>query len=110
MNVADRREFAEAVLIDHDPDHQGDTPGRCNLCGYVRHPCATFTLAEYLLQALDAADPDGKELIAVPHNDDWFDVCIQLRDHNFSLTDDHCKAAASLIEAVLRARGEWPYV
>ena len=49
-------------------------------------------------------------LIAVPDNDDWFDVCIQLRDHNFFLTDDHCKAAASLIEAVLRARGEWPYV
>ena len=74
MNVADRREFAEAVLIDHDP-----------------------------------ASPDGKVLIAVPDNDDWFDVCIQLRDHNFFLTDDHCKAAASLIEAVLRARGEWPY-
>src|SRR5690606_41134102 len=98
MNVADRREFAEAVLIDHDPDHQGDTPGRCNLCDYTRHPCSTYTLAEYLLQALDAASPDGKVLIAVPDNDDWFDVCIQLRDHNFFPTDDHCKAAASLIE------------
>ncbi len=49
-------------------------------------------------------------LIAVPDNDDWFDVCIQLRENNAFLTDDDCKAAASLIEAMLRAKGEWPYV
>lgn len=46
--------------------------------------------------------PAGK-VFDVPGGVDWFDVCVQLRENNAFLTDDDCKAAASLIEAVLRA-------
>ena len=103
MNVADRREFAEAVLIDHDPTTRVTPPGRCNLCDHTRHPCSTHP-GRVSTPGAGRCQPGQEGADRRAGQRRLVHVCIQLRDHNFFLTDDHCKAAASLIEAVLERR------
>ena len=48
------RAFARSTLRRHDPAQQSHPyDGRCELCGFIRHPCDTFDLAEAVIELLD---------------------------------------------------------
>lgn len=53
MTDEELREWAMSVAHDHDPEHQAHNYVRCELCGFVRHPCDTFDLARAVLALLD---------------------------------------------------------
>jgi hypothetical protein len=50
---AELRTFASHVVHEHDPANQNHRFERCELCGFVRHPCETYELADAVLELLD---------------------------------------------------------
>jgi len=50
---AELRTFARSIVRDHDPANQDHKYDRCALCGFVRHPCETYELADSVLELLD---------------------------------------------------------
>ena len=53
MSDDELRAWALSVQRDHDPAHQPHTYPRCQLCGFVRHPCDTYELAGSVVELLD---------------------------------------------------------
>ena len=53
LNDNELRAFALSVKDAHDPAHQSHNYERCALCGFTRHPCYTFDLAESVVTLLD---------------------------------------------------------
>ena len=53
MTDEEMREWAVSLVQDHDPLNQNHAYERCELCGFVRHPCDTFDLARAVLALLD---------------------------------------------------------
>ena len=49
------RQHAEGIMHQHNPDNQRHNYERCELCGFTRHPCDLYDLAEDLLALLDEA-------------------------------------------------------
>lgn len=52
MNDAELRAWVLSVQRAHDPAKQEHPYSRCALCGFTRHPCDVYELAEELLGRL----------------------------------------------------------
>jgi hypothetical protein len=53
---AELRAYAESVRRQHDPRNQDHHYERCELCGFTRHPCVTYELADEVIKLLDRLD------------------------------------------------------
>lgn len=52
--------WAAGLLWDHNPVNQDHNYQRCELCGFVRHPCDVHELAGTVLHLLDRKGSDGR--------------------------------------------------